>query len=441
MGVRKKSLAEQLADIANPEPQDFDPEDFENAQDVSGSEDDSETEDIDRTSHYVDVERSKLRDDGIALSEGKYKGSKASRRDLEEKREDNEANWVNDAVGQSESDSDEDMSGGSEQSESADEEPTKAVRPETSKEISHILSTEQKHLLSRLNTDKDSDVEKGKAVSAQMKVYENLLDIRIQGQKILNATNKLSADEPQSSTVLLPLLNEVLSLRRLLAGEQVEASKEDLHEEAKATTLIDLAKQSDAMDRELARKRDSTLTKWSRKVELSSGKNALQSNKFKSLGQSAALQVNTVLADMERLTKRTKVDRSSYGLDDSHAWLFDDTDFYRLLLKDLVDRRMADSTAAAGLKWKAAASVSKQKKKVDTKASKGRKLRYNVMEKVQGFDAPRNVFTWSDKQAEDLYSGLLGVRISMDDVEPQIASDGDSDTENVRITENFNLFG
>lgn len=428
MAVRKKSLAEQLADIANPEPQDFDPEDFENTNNASDSEVDSKIEDFDRTSHYVDVERSKLRDDGIALSEGKYKGSKALRRDIEKTAVSNEENWYDDEQALIESNSDDNGN---------EDQTARRIRPETSKKITQILSTEQKHMLSRLNTCKDSDAEKGKAVSAQIKVYEGLLDIRIQVQKILNATNRLSTGEPQSSSAFFPLLNEVLNLRKRLAGEPDEMSMEDVE----IMSLADIAERSDAMDRELAKKRDSTLTKWSRKIELSSGKNALQSNKFKSLGQSATLQVNTVLSDMERLEKRTKVDRSNYGLDEKHAWLYDDTDFYRLLLKDLVDRRMADSTAAAGLKWKAASSVSKQKKNVDTKASKGRKLRYNVMEKIQGFDAPRNVFKWSDKQAEDLYSGLLGVSISMDDAEPQAASDGDGECENVCITEGFNLFG
>lgn len=81
------------------------------------------------------------------------------------------------------------------------------------------------------------------------------------------------------------------------------------------------------------------------------------------------------------------------------AEIFDDTDFYQLLLKALVDRRMVDGAAGSGaVRWTTAMRDSKKKKVVDTKASKGRKLRYQVQEKIQNFMAPMDNNSWHEQQ-------------------------------------------
>ena len=84
-----KSLSEQIAEIANkPAIQDFDIEDseravFDHKNNTSDGEWNSESEDEAlQKSHYVGVEKSKLRDDGIALKDEKYQGTKGSRSSL-----------------------------------------------------------------------------------------------------------------------------------------------------------------------------------------------------------------------------------------------------------------------------------------------------------------------------------------------------------------------
>lgn len=52
--------------------------------------------------------------------------------------------------------------------------------------------------------------------------------------------------------------------------------------------------------------------------------------------------------------------------------VFDDTDFYQQLLRDVIDAR---SGAGDGQDWIQAQKERKKKKVVDTKASKGRKIR------------------------------------------------------------------
>lgn len=390
-----KTLSEELAERAAGPDLDLDPENYEEGE-FSDSSSSSEVEN--KTEHYVQVDKSRLRDDGIALTGGKYTGSRVSRSALTK--------------------SEDEVSGDEEEEE--DEEETK-FKPKNV--ISKILSDEQKLLLTRLTTEKNSDVAKGKAVADQMKMGEKLLDLRIQTQKILSETNKLTEPSTEENP-LLPLISTVLNLRSKLTHAEPIASESSLDE------LADVCAKQDA---QLRAERESVLTKWSAKVALSSGNNAM--NKLSSLNQSAANQVNNVLNDMDRLVQRTQTDRTQASL--NHPFLFDDADFYRLLLKDLVDKRMADTANATEIKWK----VSKSKKKVDTKASKGRKLRYTVIDKIQGFDAPRRVYRWSEKQAEDLYAGLLGVSLDMTEAqEPQPVEKDEIDL-NIRVGNDFALFG
>ncbi|KAH3673354.1 hypothetical protein OGATHE_002156, partial [Ogataea polymorpha] len=51
-------------------------------------------------------------------------------------------------------------------------------------------------------------------------------------------------------------------------------------------------------------------------------------------------------------------------------YIFDDEDFYRVLLNDLVDRKISSSNPTSGLTIQL--TKTKFKKNVDTKASKGR---------------------------------------------------------------------
>lgn len=51
---------------------------------------------------------------------------------------------------------------------------------------------------------------------------------------------------------------------------------------------------------------------------------------------------------------------------------------------------------------------SKMKKNVDTKSTKGRKLRYVVLPKLVNFMAPDPYSTWSEEAETELYNSLFG---------------------------------
>jgi protein AATF/BFR2 len=88
-------------------------------------------------------------------------------------------------------------------------------------------------------------------------------------------------------------------------------------------------------------------------------------------------------ADYDKLLARTRVKRGK-GVrvgkdgeereDDVDVEMFDDTDFYQQLLRDVIDAR-GNGSGGGTDDWMVIQKQKKAKKKVDTKASKGRKLR------------------------------------------------------------------
>ncbi|XP_018412279.1 PREDICTED: protein AATF [Nanorana parkeri] len=181
--------------------------------------------------------------------------------------------------------------------------------------------------------------------------------------------------------------------------------------------------------------RNTTLQKWHDKTKLS-GKIS------KGLGgsdRSILVQIEQIMMDKGRLLRRTQTKRSHYRIlgktePDSHLPehvpdeameksnapikeldedIFDDDDFYHQLLRELIERRTSsvdpNDQVAMGRQWLTIQKLrSKIKKKVDTKASKGRKVRYHVHSKLVSFMAPIGHSTMNDEARTELYQSLFG---------------------------------
>ncbi|XP_061106291.1 protein AATF isoform X3 [Conger conger] len=175
--------------------------------------------------------------------------------------------------------------------------------------------------------------------------------------------------------------------------------------------------------------RDATLQKWHDKTRLSMGK---LGKGFAAFDRNILTQVEQVLMDKERLLRRTRTKRSEYRvlgraeptasppaeattdeqeevavranahLKDLDEEIFDDDDFYHQLLRELIERKTSaadpNDQVAMGRQWLAIQKLrSKIKKKVDTKASKGRKVRFQVHSKLVNFMAPIDHSSMSDE--------------------------------------------
>ena len=131
-----------------------------------------------------------------------------------------------------------------------------------------------------------------------------------------------------------------------------------------------------------------TLAKWSAKIAAVAPATLLAPSRtaFSARGaqgvKSVAAQVDEALAaDGEKLLARTRVRRGAAAAaaagqsgGEPEEDVFDDTDFYQQLLRSVIDAREGAGTGAAD--WMALQKQKKARKAVDTKASKGRKLRW-----------------------------------------------------------------
>ncbi|KYO32192.1 protein AATF isoform X1 [Alligator mississippiensis] len=197
--------------------------------------------------------------------------------------------------------------------------------------------------------------------------------------------------------------------------------------------------------------RDNTLQKWHDKTKLASGK---LGKGFSAFERSVLTQIDHIMMDKERLLRRTQTKRSVYRvlgkpeqesppvpeslpgnsevlpqtksnthLKDVDEEIFDDDDFYHQLLRELIERKTSsldpNDQVAMGRQWLAIQKLrSKIQKKVDRKASKGRKIRYHVHSKLVSFMAPIDHCTMNDDARTELYRSLFG-KITHPDALPQ----------------------
>lgn len=519
-----KSLAEQIAELTKPKAE-FDIEDndlkenvFQNGSDESDI-DLSDDETLQKQ-HYVKVNKSKLRKDELNMGE-KYTGSVSSRKDIygdensEEEEEDSEEEAEEEEEdSEEEADSEEavdldDEEEDSEEDQSEDEEEEEEEESASDDDLSHkrdklklLLQQERKHIVSRLSQSASGDAIKGYSVVQQHKFFDTVLDSRIKFQKAISSSNQLPPNfstamseklfTKKSSKLLsqteekcFDLMDKLFALRNNLLtkdsiikkGESLPASK------PKKRTYNDYLELTEKQDSILNKYRSAVLTKWSGKIQTSSGASALNAGKFKAINQTSEQQVVNNLSDMDRLVKRTRLNRrlvkplgfdkyirqqtTNEGEEEEEEEeneeeenpdipkdasnkngnqelaeleiIFDDEDFYRVLLSDLVDKKVQSSNPTSGLTITLASAQRSQKlkKNIDNKASKGRKLRYHVQEPIANFEAPRNGWKWKDDQIDEFFASLLGQKVNMNEIDndedEEEGEDEDIEADGIRL--------
>ncbi|XP_030030259.2 protein Aatf [Manduca sexta] len=176
--------------------------------------------------------------------------------------------------------------------------------------------------------------------------------------------------------------------------------------------------------------RDTAIQKWNEKTRLATATN------IKSAPTNTVLQqISYILSDREKLVRRTQLKRTEYDIigykkgdkddnetdnpgikdrkdDDEYIpEIFDDSDFYHQLLRELIECKSSDISDPVQLsrQWIALQQMrSKMKRKVDTKATKGRKIKYVVHNKLVNYMASQKCNTWTDESTNELFSSLFG---------------------------------
>lgn len=319
-----------------------------------------------------------------------------------------------------------------------------------------MMAEEQKTVAASLSKAVQVDVTKGRAIKHQRSTFDSLLNTRIKLQKALIATNSMdtsvtgsnvvSKDIKEAERVALNLWDTLAGLRSSLqpATSSVlpRVSTSPSTHDKLSSSLWKTMQEYEAVN---IPKRRATLTKWSQKTNPTTA--LPRAGRF---SQTPSQQPLTSTLDQhlsgpnaEKLVQRTRIPRSCAPIQassrvPSDPTIYDDADFYTLLLRELVDQRMADSSAAGPAPLAAISSNGislpssrrfKVKKSVDTKASKGRKMRYTVHEKLQNFMAPEDLGTWGERQRGELFGGLFGRRVRLGEDEGGDGVDGDEEGE------------
>ncbi|KAH1654437.1 rRNA-processing protein bfr2 [Aspergillus fumigatus] len=557
-----KTLAERLAELEDPTPKDFDPEDLERAGPDSDDEGNEAADPNAGREHYQAVGKARLRrQDPINLGK-QYAGSKISREALEaesdddpfrprssdeeedsedEEEEDSELGSDEDEDASEESEeerpqrsrtsakdskrqrkesqvsSDEkdgegmdtdgseetegseddsedgfdedDMSGefssdddqegdedGDDDEDEDEETDNRKVRfQETSKsddreELRRLMSSDQKTIAATISQAAKADAAKGRAVKQQRATFDALLNARIKLQKGLTAINRLTvttkgSDETPSidgeaiksaESAALALWSTLEDLRLALADAQTQdESKKRKRPSAVsvATSTDSLWKRMTDLESDAVPHRRTVLDKWSLKVRGSTA--ALPNARGKLLGASASNQ-QTISAVIDAQVASETGDRAAkrrrHSSDEGPEPVYDDTVFYQSLLRDLVEQRMSSSDAITngidtlhlqlpsrqGIHPITGMRKDKVKRDVDTRASKGRKMRFDVHEKLQNFMAPEDRGTWTITAREEFFASLLGKTASGllregDDEDASAAEESDEDREEVGL--------
>jgi protein AATF/BFR2 len=324
---------------------------------------------------------------------------------------------------------------------SEDEDDEKARRAELRK----IMNEEQKTVMATISQAAKSDADKGNAVKKQRAAFGSLVSARMVMQKALIATNSMSAAEEKeeedaaahpyqaAEEAAVKLWNTLDGIRYQLskASTTAKAGQKRKLDINTSTTLSAIWERMQASEIAAIDIRQSSLEKWSAKVRGATAMPVSQKFNPTAAQQSITSVLQDHLVSSDHLVNRTKIPRSCAPVQrdlkiTEDPNIYDDANFYQLVLKEFVDQKRMDALATPGLgddsanlvQFKATKEV-KSRKNVDTKASKGRKLRYTVHEKLQNFMAPEDRGSWEQDAVDRFFGTLLGQKMTLreDEVE------------------------
>ncbi|KAG9136461.1 hypothetical protein Leryth_025195 [Lithospermum erythrorhizon] len=303
-----------------------------------------------------------------------------------------------------------------------------AVLEELEKEVMDIRHNE-KDLLRNLKRHKDEDVLKGQAVKNQKALWDRALECRFLLQRAFSNSNRLpqepirslfnssSDDIGEAYSSLInsskKTLDSILELQEALLEKNpaidqsmgVNQMKHSINIETSEKTNEETDDEEWAtisqMQSRMASFRDKSIDKWHRKTQVTSGAAAIK-GKLEAFNQNISGQVAAYMRDPTKMIKGMQQNRSAIALfgsisdppgnlnqaikADGDPELLDDTEFYQHLLKEFLET--VDPTSSETAFYALKRLQTKKRKIVDRRASKSRKIRYHVHEKIKNFMAP-----------------------------------------------------
>ncbi|KAJ2906490.1 hypothetical protein MKZ38_001471 [Zalerion maritima] len=318
-----------------------------------------------------------------------------------------------------------------EESEGSDDE---SSSPGKDQSASAAFTTGVKSTVSRLSASAQKEAKQGTILREQRKTFDSILNLRVRLQKSLVATNSLAAVETDDESehayeaaeeAAIKLWNTLDLLRAQMDPDAYSQLNTKRKREADTSTPSgEMWEHLAVVEKRAATLRKKNLEKWSEKANrgfITSGRDNAK-NAF-TIKETLTASLDGQLANPERLVKKTQIPRSCAPLQaksnkTDDVGIYDDADFYQLLLKELVDQRTSNSNSTNGAVTTVvytAQKEAKQKKVVDTKASKGRKMRFNVHEKLVNFTSREDRRSWEESAIDRLLGSLFGKKFELDE--------------------------
>ncbi len=346
-----------------------------------------------------------------------------------------------------------------------------------------LLSSDTAAVASSLSAAASADAKKGRAVRAQYQTFDRLLDARIKMQKGLTAANSITDEQDLSEhkdaikaaeEAALSLWNTITSIRHSYAEAQSQtpsAAPENKKKRKRptpatpSTAISTLWSSTRTLNSTTGPHHRTILNKWSAKVRASNPTARESTSRLlplttnnKNANASTTQPSITDLIDSHLATEKLLAQPSNPSSSSSTTHpAYDDSGFYQSLLRDLITSRSSsinnpnpspllprnttDTHTQGPLHPPGSAH---KRSRIDTKASKGRKVRYTVHEKLQNF-MPAEGFGrgldggsggsgtgmgmgWSEEARREFFASLFGgSAVLREDDEDEEDDDGEGE--------------
>ncbi|KAJ0236340.1 rRNA processing protein-like protein [Hirschfeldia incana] len=307
-----------------------------------------------------------------------------------------------------------------EESESGDEgdddDNNDSAMAELEKEYQELRSQEQ-DILKNLKRDKSEDVAKGQAVKNQKVLWDKTLELRFLLQKPFSSSNRLPHEHVKSSFCSED--EKALFEKNPSVDQQADAKATLTRSQSNTSDSDDEWRRISDMQNRMCVFRNKAVDKWQRRTQVTTGTAAIK-GKLHAFNQNISEQVASYMRDPSRMIKQMQQSRTTVTVFGTEAMepnqeekqlegdpeLVEDAEFYQQLLKEFFETIDPASSEAAFYAMKK--FQTKKRKVVDRRASKSRRIRYNVHEKIVKFMAPRRAKI--PPNSADLLKNLFGLK-------------------------------
>lgn len=231
----------------------------------------------------------------------------------------------------------------------------------------------------------DEPTKKANDCRHQLAIWSKLLDARIAIQKVIVALRDVEKAKQQTDNGLEEdtikgfhrILKKLVNLRDAYRINSQFHIEEDLEEPENKVKKINDSYLDNRHDHYI-QLRTQLIDKWYEKTKITS----MPKKGYTALELPTSHIIINALKDKERLIRKTQIDRTSNVDNDYDPETFNDDDFYHHLLKEVVSKD-------ENRRWvELQRNRYKAKRKADTKATKGRKIKRDLIPKLVNFMAP-----------------------------------------------------